>query len=64
MPEDPAAQEAPEEGKTGDRHDSDIFVPPAPGPDPIIQALKKNPQNAGLDVAAGEFSKALELLRK
>jgi hypothetical protein len=26
--------------------------------------LKKNPNNAGLHVAAGEFSKALELLRK
>ena len=44
--------------------ESDIFVPPSAGPDPLQQALKKNPQNVGLHVAAGEFSKALELLRK
>lgn len=32
-----AAVEAPEEGKTGDtRNDSNIFVPPASGPNPII----------------------------
>ena len=39
-------------------------MPPSPGPDPLAQALKKNAQNAGLHVAAGEFTKALELLRK
>jgi len=61
----PAGIEAPEEGKSGDVQNADgIFVPPAQGPNPILQALKKNPQNAGLHVAAGEFSKALELLRK
>jgi hypothetical protein len=26
--------------------------------------LKKNPQNVGIHVAAGEFTKALELLKK
>lgn len=48
----------------GTQVDSDIFVPPSHGSDPIMQALKKNPQNVGLHIAAGEFSKALELLRK
>lgn len=44
--------------------DSDIFVPPSQGADPIQQALKKNPQSVGLHVAAGEFSKAMILLKK
>lgn len=44
--------------------DSDIFVPPSSGADPMKQALKKNPQNVGLHIVSGEFSKALELLRK
>lgn len=43
---------------------SDIFVPPSPGADPLTQALKKNPQSVGLHVATGEFSKALDLLKK
>jgi len=43
---------------------SDIFVPPSLGADPLQQALKKNPQNVGIHVAAGEFTKALELLKK
>jgi len=44
--------------------DNEFFVPPNHGADPIVQALKQNPQNVGLHVAAGEFTKALELLRK
>lgn len=43
---------------------SDIFVPPSSGPDPIQQALKKNPQSIGLHIAAGDFTHALELLQK
>ena len=43
---------------------SDIFVPPTHGADPIQQALKKNPTSVGLHVAAGEFSKAMVLLKK
>ena len=44
--------------------DTGIFVPPSHGPDPIQQALRKNPQSIGLHVAAGEFQKAIELLQK
>jgi hypothetical protein len=28
--------------------DSDIFVPPSPGADPILEVLRQNPQNAAL----------------
>lgn len=42
---------------------SDIFVPPQVGVDPIQEALRKNPMNVGLNVSAGEFRKAMELLR-
>ena len=53
------------EGKAAEgTQEGDVFVPPAHGANPISQALKKNPQNAGLHVAAGEFSKALGLLRQ
>lgn len=44
--------------------DSDIFVPPNAGADPIQMSLKRAPQNVGLHVAAGEFTRALELLKK
>ena len=44
--------------------DSDIFVPPNAGADQISMCLKKNPQNVGLHVAGGEFTRALELLKK
>lgn len=44
--------------------DSDIFVPPNAGADPISMSLKRAPQNVGLHVAAGEFTRALELLKK
>jgi len=43
--------------------DSDIFVPPSAGIDPIKLALRDNPSNAGLNVVTGEFQKALELLK-
>lgn len=53
------------EGKAAEgTQEGDVFVPPAHGANPISQALKKNPQNAGLHVAAGEFPKALGLLRQ
>jgi len=42
---------------------SDIFVPPQVGLDPLQEALRKNPMNVGLNVSAGEFKKAMELLR-
>jgi len=44
--------------------DDGFFVPPSAGADPLKQALKKNPQNVGLHIANGEFTKALELLKK
>lgn len=44
--------------------DTDIFVPPSAGADPLKQALKKNPHSVGLHIASGEFAKAIELLRK
>lgn len=62
MGDDPAI--APDQTEAAVELDSDIFVPPSHGADPISQALKQNPQNVGIHVAAGEFSKALELLRK
>ena len=43
--------------------DNDIFVPPQAGVEPIQEALRKNPMNVGLNVSAGEFRKAMELLR-
>ena len=47
-----------------EEENGDIFVPPAHGADPIQQSLRKNPQSVGLHVAAGEFSKAMILLKK
>lgn len=44
--------------------DSDIFVPPSQGADPLQVAVRKNPLVAGLHVAVGDFQKALELLKK
>ena len=43
--------------------ESDIFVPPSPGVDPYQAALRMNPTNAALNAAAGDFQKAMELLR-
>ena len=37
--------------------ESDIFVPPQPGADPYQAALRMNPTNAALNVAAGDFQK-------
>ena len=48
----------------GDSLQSDIFVPPAAGADPLKQVLKKHPQSVGLHIASGDFPKALELLTK
>ena len=43
---------------------SDIFVPPSAGTSPLTAILKKNPLNTGINVAAGNFQKGLELLQK
>ena len=43
--------------------ESDIFVPPSPGPDPYSAILKKNPTNVALNAANGFFEKGLELLK-
>jgi hypothetical protein len=42
---------------------SGIYIPPQAGVDPLVEVLRKNPQNVALNVAAGDFSKALELLK-
>lgn len=42
---------------------SDIFVPPQPGPDTLKAVVAKNPQNAALQAAAGEFRRAAEILK-
>ena len=63
------AGESPAGGATGDGEieidtvESDIFVPPSPGPDPFQAILKKNPTNVALNAACGEFEKGLELLK-
>jgi hypothetical protein len=46
------------------QEDSDIFVPPSQGADPVALAVKKHPLIAALHVATGDFAKALELLKK
>jgi hypothetical protein len=43
--------------------ESDIFVPPSPGADPYQAALRLNPTNPALNVAIGDFQKAMELLK-
>jgi len=43
--------------------ESDIFVPPSPGADPYQAALRLNPTNAALNIAAGDFTRAMELLK-
>lgn len=61
----PAAPEIlPQDNMPAPEEDSDIFVPPAHGADPIQQSLRKNPQSVGMHVAAGEFGKAMVLLKK
>jgi len=42
---------------------SDIFVPPAEGVDPLKELLRANPSNAALNVVGGDFRKGLELLK-
>lgn len=46
-----------------EQEDSDIFVPPSPGADPLQAMLRQNPQNVALNAAAGEFRKGAELLK-
>ena len=43
--------------------DSEIFIPPTPGQDPLQAALRKNPTNAALNATAGDFLRALECLK-
>lgn len=43
--------------------ESDIFVPPSPGADPYQGILRQNPTNVALNVANGDFQKAMELLK-
>lgn len=43
--------------------ESDIFVPPSPGPDPYLAIFKKNPTNVALNAVCGDFEKGLELLK-
>lgn len=59
-----AGEEAEEVKGAGAHEESDIFVPPNQGPDPLQVAVKKHPLIAPLQVAVGDFGKALELLRK
>lgn len=49
---------------TFDEASSEIFVPPSAGAHPLTTAIKKNPFNVGINVAAGNFIKGLELLQK
>lgn len=51
------------DGEAQANADSGIFVPPSEGANPILEVLRKHPQNAGLHAAAGEFRKAAELLK-
>jgi hypothetical protein len=44
--------------------DNDIFVPPSQGSDILHSVARKNPQIAGLQLAIGDFQKALELMKK
>ena len=61
-------EEAPAETKQADDFTDDIgadmFEQPGKGLNPVQRAVKKNPQNVGYNVAAGEFEKAHELLKK
>lgn len=43
--------------------DSDIFVPPQPGADPLAAIVRANPNNAAVQAATGDFKKAAELLK-
>jgi len=43
---------------------SEIFVPPSAGSHPFAATVKKNPLNAAINIAAGNFDKGLELLTK
>jgi hypothetical protein len=47
-----------------EQQDSDIYIPPSQGSDPLLQGIRKNPLVASLHVAIGDFPKALDLLRK
>lgn len=59
-----AEAETNQDGETSGATDSsDIFVPPAPGADPLLAVLRQNPQSAALQASAGEFRKAAELLK-
>ena len=59
---DKAAAEESKEGAI-DEPESDIFMPPSDGADPLQAILRKNPTNAAINAAAGNFPKGLELLK-
>lgn len=62
--EDDIVADADEPDAAGFAHESsDIFVPPSPGPDPILAMVRACPMNVAVNVAAGNFPKALELLK-
>jgi len=46
-----------------DTTESDIYVPPQPGVDPMLNILRMNPNSAVLHAAHGDFRKAAELLK-
>jgi hypothetical protein len=58
-------EEKPREEKeeAGEKVDSDIFVPPSEGVDPLKELLRANPSNVALNVVGGDFRKGLELLK-
>lgn len=52
-----------DEGVAQDQN-SDIFVPPSSGSDPLQNSLRKNPNVAALHIALGDFEKGMELLHR
>ena len=52
-----------DDGVQDEAGDSDIFVAPSVGQDPLQAGIRKNPTNAALHVSVGNFEKALDLLK-
>ena len=48
--------------QAADEEESEIFIPPTPGSDPILEIQKQNPTNAAINAVAGDFLRALECL--
>lgn len=51
-------------GVAAQDQNSDIFVPPSSGSDPLQNSIRRNPNVAALHIALGDFGKAMELLRR